>query len=175
MVGLSLGEYADRMEDFWGDGLITVFGAVLTVFIAYATFRRQQKSSERQILTNLIHDLHHKRAFRRIDAVRTQEGAESEDFQRTSASVLEVREWIRTARNSLPPLSRASSSLSEMLIVCNCFLSRSTRNPVNYQAELMKTKKLLTSKVHQVCSKVSGVEFLEPGEAERCQEVRSER
>lgn len=157
------------MENLWGDILITVLGAVLTVFIAYATFQRQQKSSERQILANLIHDLHHKRAFLRINAVWVQEGAESEDFQRISDSVLEVREWIRTARNSLPPRSRASSSLSEMLVACNCFLSRSSRHPENYQAELMKIKKTLSSKVDQVCSRVSGVEPLEPGEAGKCQ------
>lgn len=165
MVRLSLGEYADRMEDFWGDVLITVFGAVLTVFIAYATFRRQQKSSERQILANLVHDLHHRRAFRAISAVWVQEAAELPDFQRTSASVLEVREWIRTARNSLPPRSRASSSLSEMVVACNSFLSKSSRHPENYQAELMTMKESLSSKVGQVCSNVSGVRFLEPGDA----------
>lgn len=154
-------------DTFLSDTLVTVIGAVLgaclTVGIAYKTFQLQQRHTEKQVLTNLIHDLHHKRALRAITPTRVPNARESPDFDRTTKSVLEMREWIRTARNSLPPRSHASPTLSGMLVACNRHLRRSDRNPDNYQAELMKLRKSLHSGVLEICSKVPHLEPPPPG------------
>lgn len=137
----------------------------MTVAIAYGTFVVQQRRTEKQVLTNLIHDLHHRRALRAITPKRVPGGAESDDFRRTSESVLAVREQVRVARNSLPPRSHASSTLSGMLVACNRQLSQSARNPDNYQAELMVLRTSLQAGVAEICSKVRGLEALQPGAA----------
>lgn len=157
------------LDTFLSDTLVTVIGAVLgailTVGIAYGTFRAQQRHTEKQVLTNLIHDLHHKRALRAITPTRVPDPTESTDFERTTKSVLEVREWIRTARNSLPPRSHASPTLSRMMVACNRHLSDSARNPDSYQLMLMKLRKSLHSGVVEICSKVPHLELLPPGSA----------
>lgn len=152
-------------ETFWPDLLVTVLGAVLTVGIAYGTFLLQQKRTERQVLTNLIHDLHHRRALRAFAPKRGNGASESDDFKRTSASVLEVREQIRTARNSLPPRSNASPTLSKMLVACNRHLRESARDPDGYQTHLMMLRTSLESRVVEICSKVRGLEPMQPGAA----------
>lgn len=156
-------------NSFWSDALVTVIGAVLaaclTVYIAYRTFQVQERLTEKQVLTNLIHDLHHRRALRAINPIRVPNAAETADFQRTRDSVLEVREWIRIARNSLPPASLANPTLSSMLVACNRHLSHSDRDPNAYQTTLMMLRKSLHAGVVEVCSRVSGLEPLEPGSA----------
>lgn len=154
-------------DNFWPDVLVTVIGAVLTVAIAYGTFLVQQRRTEKQVLTNLIHDLHHRRALRDFTARYVRGASKSADFQRTSTSVLEVREQIRTARNSLPPRSKASPLLSKMLVACNKHLSESARDPQGYQQHLLDLRRSLGNEVNAICSRVRGLKALEPGAAPR--------
>lgn len=152
-------------DTFWPDVLVAVIGAFLTVGIAYGTFLLQQRRTEKQVLTNLIHDLHHRRALRAFAAKRGQGASESDDFKRTSAGVVEVREQIRTARNSLPPRSNASPTLSRMFVACNRHLSESSRDPDGYQIHLMTLRASLEAGVVETCSKVRGLEPMQPGAA----------
>lgn len=152
-------------DTFLPDVLVTVIGSALTVSIAYGTFLLQQRRTEKQVLTNLIHDLHHRRALRAFAARHVQGASESDDFRRTSASVLEVREQIRTARNSLPPRSQASSFLSKMLVACNRHLSKSARDPGEYQSHLMVLHTTLAAEIGEICTKIRGLKPLEPGAA----------
>lgn len=154
-------------DTFWSDTLVAVIGAVLaaglTVGIAYRTFQLQQRYTEKQILTNLIHDLHHRRTLRAVYPKLVPDATRSVDFERTSESVLEVREWIRSARNSLPPRSVSSPTLSKMVVACNRHLSHSHRNPDGYQTELMKLRVSLLSGVEEICSQIPDLELLAPG------------
>lgn len=154
-------------SSLWSDILVAVIGAVLaaclTVLIAYRTYRLQERLKEKTVLTNLIHDLHHKRALRAIHPKSVPGAAQSSDYQRTTDSVLEIREWIRTARNSLPPASLAGPTLSTMMVACNLHLSHSDRDPNAYRTCLMMLRKALHAGVIEVCTKVSGLEPLEPG------------
>lgn len=150
---------------FWPDVLVTVIGAVLTVAIAYGTFLVQQRRTEKQVLTNLIHDLHHRRALRAFAPKYVKGASVSDDFKRTSSSVLEVREQIRAARNSLPPRSKASPLLSKMLVACNQHLSESARKPDAYQQHLLVLRESLAAEVKAICLKLRGLRPLEPGAA----------
>lgn len=152
-------------DTFWPDVLVTVIGAVLTVAIAYGTFLLQQRRTEKQVLTNLIHDLHHRRALRAFAPEYVEGASDSDDLKRTSSSVLEVREQIRTTRNSLPPRSKASPLLSKMLVACNQHLRESAREPDWYQEHLIELRTSLTYGVEEICSKVRCLTFLEPGSA----------
>jgi len=152
-------------DSFWPDVLVTVIGAVFTVAIAYGTFLIQQRRAEKQVLTNLIHDLHHRRALRAFTPEHVVGASRSNDFQRTTSSVLEVREQIRTARNGLPPRSSASPPLSQMLVACNRHLSRSAREPDSYQEHLLNLRTSLTDEVDVISSKIRGLKPLEPGGA----------
>lgn len=166
-----------RMWDtFWPDVLVTVIGAVLTVAIAYGTFLVQQRRTEKQVLTNLIHDLHHRRALRAFTPKYVAGASDLDDYKHTSSSVLEVREQIRTARNSLPPRSSTSPLLSKMLVECNRHLSKSGREPDRYQEHLIDLRTSLTCEVEEICSRVRGLKPLEPGGAmDQPEVVRNER
>lgn len=75
-------------SSIWSDILVAVIGAVLaaclTVLIAYRTFRLQERFKEKTVLTNLIHDLHYKRALRAIHPKSVPGAARSSDYQRTT-------------------------------------------------------------------------------------------
>lgn len=64
---------------FWLDVLVAVFGAVLTVAIAYGTFLLNLRRNEKLALGSLINEVHHRRTFSG-HAVRVNGAVNSPDY-----------------------------------------------------------------------------------------------
>jgi hypothetical protein len=152
-------------ETFWPDVLVAVVGAVLTVAIAFGTFLIQQRMAERQLLTNLVSDLNHRRVLREI-APREMPGARGfEDYDWTSQSVVEIRDQIRSTREHLPRNSRAQRLLSAMHSACNRHLHNSSRNLHYNQFHLVDLRNNLEIGVAEISRQVRKVKALRPGSA----------
>lgn len=158
-------DYRSMWETFWPDVLVAVIGAAFTVAIAYGTFLIQQGRSERQLLNNLISDLHHRRALRET-APRDVPGARGlEDYDRTSLSVVDIRDHIRATREHLPANSGVHGLLSAMHSACNLHLHHSSRDPDRYQFHLMDLRSDLEVGVTEISRQVRQVKALPPGSA----------
>lgn len=162
MSGLT-GKLFVMWETFWPDVLVAVLGSMLTVAIAYATYWIQRRRAERQLLNNLVNDLSHRRALRQITP-RAVKGANGlEDYDRTSQSVIDMRDQIRSTREHLPPESRAHGLLSAMHSACNRHLHLSSRNPDKYQFYLMDLRKELELEIREISQRVRKIDTLPPG------------
>lgn len=155
---------------FWSDLLIAVIGAVLgsvlTVLIAWGTYRLQRRSNEKHALRLLIDEIHRRRAFAVIVNVRSVPGAQMlDDFQTVNASVLDVRDRIRMAREQTRPESGAQEPLSDMTSACNRYLQASARQPDRYLHDLMTLRKHLWKSIQKIAGEIRGVPALEPAGA----------
>ena len=89
---------------FFPDLLVAVFGAGLTVLIAFWTYRHQQKVTERIELNRLIIDLHHRRVLHEISDPRPVPRAKDiDDFKHANLSVLDIRDQTKRVGHQLRP------------------------------------------------------------------------
>lgn len=158
-------DYRSVWDTFWSDVLVAVIGATLTVAIAYGTFLIQQGRSERQLLNNLISDLHHRRALRETTPRNMPDARGVGDFDRTSLSVVDIRDRIRATREHLPANSGVHGLLSAMQSDCNRHLHHSSRDPDRYQFHLMDLRNDLEYGVTEISRQVRWVNDLAPGSA----------
>lgn len=155
---------------FWPDLLIAIIGAVLgsalTVVIALITYRLQRRSNEKHALRLLVDEIHRRRAFAPIADVGNVPGAQKlDDFHNVNASVLDIRDRIRMAREQTRPESGAQKPLSDMTRACNQYLQATVRQPDRYLHELMSLRSALWGSVQIIAGEVRGVPALEPAGA----------
>lgn len=149
---------------FWPDLLVAVIGAALTVLIAWATYVLQRRSNEKQALRFLVEEIHRRRALAPIAHVGDVPGAgASDDFNRVNASILDIKDSIRLAREQSRPESPAQSALSDMTSACNRYLEGAAHCPERYLHELMSLRGSLTGNIRKMAEGVRGVQPLEPG------------
>lgn len=155
---------------FWSDVLIAIIGAVLgsvlTVLIAWGTYRLQRRSNEKHALRLLVDEIHRRRAFASIANVRlVPDAQELDDFHNVNASVLDIRDRIRMAREQTRPESGAQKPLSEMTRACNRYLKATARQPDRYMYDLMSLRSNLWESIQEMAGEVRGVPALEPAAA----------
>ena len=156
------------LDTFWTDLLIaliaTTFGAILTVAIAFATYRYEVRSRERDAIRHLANVLASRRALlparsERVDA-RLPEYAD--DLEACRRSVHNVREILVEASRAIRPGSEAQGLLDGMASAANDFLSSSRRDPDGYWLELNALRSDLIVALAAL-SKLVGRELPEPG------------
>ena len=152
--------------DFWVAIIGAVVGSVLTVVIALITYRLQRQSNEKHSLRLLVDEIHRRRAFAVIADVRDVPGAqELDDFHNVNASVLDLRDRIRLAREQTRPESGAQKPLSDMTRACNRYLHATARQPDRYLHDLMSLRNNLWQSIQDIAAEVRGVPALEPAGA----------
>ena len=152
--------------DFWVAIMAAVVGSVLTVVIALITYRLQRQSNEKHSLRLLVDEIHRRRAFAVIANVRDVPGAqELDDFHNVNASVLDIRDRIRLAREQTRPESGAQKPLSDMTRACNRYLHATARQPDRYLHDLMSLRNNLWQSIQEIAAEVRGVPALEPAGA----------
>ena len=149
---------------FWPDLLIAVIGAVLTVLIAWVTYVLQRRTNEKRALRFLVEEIHRRRALAPMSPVGEVPGAgASDDFSRVNASILDIKDRIRLAREQSRPESPAQPALSDMTRACNRYLEGAAQRPERYLHELLALRDSLTGSITRMAEGVHGVEPLEPG------------
>ncbi|MFT8180766.1 hypothetical protein ACLXNF_24585 [Mycobacteroides chelonae] len=148
---------------FWPDVLVAVIGAVLTVAIAYVTFRCSVRRNELRALTGLIRDLHHRRAFSGA-AIAVPGAVDTADYARANASVLAVKDDIRHARREVRDFESLQKPLAEMINACNLYLEDVVREPDSYAVLLVRLRDALYAEIQKMSGKKHGVPALRPGD-----------
>ena len=139
------------MANFWTDLAIamiaTTFGATLTVGIAYATYRHEIRSRERDAIHHLANVIASRRALlpARHQRVRADLPDHASDLEACRSSVREIRESIVDAARAVRPGSAAQDPLDSMARAANDFLSSSRRDPDGYWIGLNDLRAELTS------------------------------
>lgn len=157
-------------NSFWPNLWVAIIGAVvgslLTVVIALITYRVQRRANEKYALRLLVDEIHRRRAFAPIVNVRKVPGAENlDDFHNVNASILDIRDRIRMAREQTRPESGAQKPLSDMTRACNRYLQATARRPDRYLHDLMTLRNNLWQGIQEIAEEVRGVSALEPAEA----------
>lgn len=157
--------------NFWPDLLIaligTFVGAVLTVYIAYQTYRMEFHRREREAIRHMAVDLSTKRSLRhaspaaRVDSRRPDV---EEDRQRCARSVLSSRDSIREAWRAARPGSDVQDDLEAMSRACNRYLEFSELDRDAYVDFLHKLHVELSASVNALQAKVK-VPLPMPGSA----------
>lgn len=148
--------------DFWVAIIGAVVGSILTVMIALITYRLQRRSNKRHSLRLLVDEIHRRRAFAPIANVGNVPGAQKlDDFHNVNASILDIRDRIRLAREQTRPESGAQKPLSDMTRACNRYLQSTARQPDRYLHELMSLRSALWRNIQEVAGEVRGVPALE--------------
>jgi hypothetical protein len=155
---------------FWPDLWVAIIGAmvgsVLTVAIALITYRMQRRANEKHALRLLVDEIHRRRAFSPIADVRLVPVAqELDDFNNVNASVLDIRDRVRLAREQTRPQSGAQKPLSDMTRACNRYLQATARRPDRYLHDLMSLRNSLWESIQEIAGEVRGVPALEPAGA----------
>lgn len=149
---------------FWPDLLIAVIGAVLTVLTAWFTYLLQRRANETRALRFLVEEIHRRRALAPVARVSDVPGAgASDDFNRVNASILDIKDRIRLAREQSRPQSPAQPALSDMTRACNRYLESTAHSPEKYLHELRSLRQSLTYSIIHMTEGVRGVQRLEPG------------
>lgn len=147
---------------FWPDLLVAVIGALLTVGIAYATYILNVRSNEQRALTSLIMELHHRRAFTG-QAVRVDDAHELEDYAHSNASVLNIKDEVRRARDNVRALPALQEPLSRMTRDCNIYLETVQQDPDTYVIELIRLRDELLKSIKRLALARKSLAILEPG------------
>lgn len=143
-----------------------VAGSVLTVVIALMTYRVQRRTNEKHALRLLVDEIHRRRAFAPIANARIVPGAQNlDDFQNVSASILDIRDRIRVAREQTRPESGAQKPLSDMTRACNRYLQATARQPERYLYDLMSLRGSLWENIQEMAREIRGIPALEPAGA----------
>lgn len=149
---------------FFSDLLVALFGAGLTVLIAFWTLRYQQKATERVELNRLITDLHHRRVLYEIDNPNTVRGARKlDDFQHACLSVLDIRDQTKRVGHQARPNSPAQESLSGMIKGCNRYLEAGTYEPEKYLFHLQELRKEVQARINEIAANDQKIKALEAG------------
>ena len=127
---------------FWPDLLVatiaTTFGAILTVAIAFATYRYELRSRERDAVRHLAHVLASRRALVPANPVRVDASLPDRklDLEACRRSVQHAREAVVEASRSVRPGSQLQGSLDSMARSTNRFLDDSRHDPDGYWLQL---------------------------------------
>lgn len=151
-------------DTFIPDLLVALVGAVLTVLIAFVTYKVNARVDETKALNSLIEELHRRRALAPGDDQPIPGAAQSDDFVRANASVLSMREEIRTTRDRVRQLQLAQLPLSEMTRACNRYLEMSAIAPERYARLLGELRKDLDRQVRALAATRRRVPHLVPGD-----------
>jgi hypothetical protein len=155
-------------ETFWTDLFValiaTTFGAILTVGIAFATYRYEIRSRERDAIHHLANVLASRRALlparpQRIDASLP---AYANDLEACVRSIEYVRDAVVDATRAVRPGSRAQDPLEAMARATNDFLSSSRSHPDEYWLELNKLRGRLIGSLDELSELVKR-ELPQPG------------
>lgn len=149
---------------FFPDLLVAIFGAGLTVLIAFWTVRYQQKATERVELNRLITDLHHRRVLYEIVNPDTVRGARKiDDFKHANLSVLDIRDQAKRVSHQVRPNSPAQQPLSGLIKACNRYLEAGMYEPEKYLFHLQGLRKEVQACIDQIAAGDKNVTALEPG------------
>lgn len=118
--------------------IATGFGAVLTVGIAFATYRHELRSRERNSIRHLANFLASRRALVpatpvRVDSTTPQNAL---DLAACQQSVRYARDAIVEANRATRPGSEAQESADRMARAANQFLEMSRHDPDSYWIQL---------------------------------------
>ena len=161
---LGIGNTGRMWTTFLPDILVAVFGAALTVAIAFLTVRRQQRQAERNELNGLIRDLHHRRALCPVDDPGLVPGAKDlDDFKHANLSVLDIRNQAKLSGREILPDSPAQTPLSQIISACNEYLENSMYAPDEYYFGLMELRGSIHKCVKAIAATDAKVTALEPG------------
>lgn len=155
-------------DTFWTDLLValiaTTFGAILTVAIAFATYRYEVRSRERDAIRHLANVLASRRALLRAQSERVDASlpVHANDLESCRQSVHNVCEAIVEASRAIRPGSEAQDPLDGMARAANDFLSSSRHDPDGYWLELNALRSELIDALADL-SKLVGRELPEPG------------
>lgn len=154
----------------WTTLISVAVGAFLGSGAAFAANllagRLADRRREAAALDQLVHEIHFRRALRRIEPHRSPRADVLDPAYaaaRRSASTL--RSEIRRARRRLTGGSPAMPDLDEMTLACNAFLDESEHDPASYQLALMQLQWRLARAVHAIALRSPRIADLEPGEA----------
>lgn len=149
---------------FFPDLLVALFGAGLTVLIAFRTVRYQQKATERVELNRLITDLNHRRVLYKINNPHTVGRASKlDDFKHASLSVLDIRDQAKRVSHQARHNSPAQESLSGLIKACNRYLEAGMYEPEKYLFHLQKLRNEVQACIDQIAAGDKKVTALEPG------------
>lgn len=149
---------------FLPDLLVAIFGAGLTVIIAFWTYRHQQKVTERAELNRLIGDLHHRRALRKIRNPRlVHRAAKLDDFKHANLSVLDIRDQTKRVGQHLRPKSRAEQPISGLIKACNQYLEAGMYTPQYYHFHLMELRCRIQTCINEIAASDRKIKSLEAG------------
>jgi hypothetical protein len=152
--------------------LVTVaVGAFLGSGAAFASNllagRIRDRRREAAALNELVHEIHFRRALRRREPhLVPRADILDPGYEKARHSAATLRGEIRRARRALVPGSSAHPDLDAMTLACNAFLDASDDDPARYQLFLMQLQAHLSAAVGRVASRSTGVDDLEPGNAE---------
>ncbi|ERI37290.1 hypothetical protein IG195_02800 [Arthrobacter sp. TES] len=150
-------------DTFFADVVVALVGAVLTVGIAYGTFRLQLRHNEKRVLRHLIWDLEHRRALSIGHPMEIPDAAIKDDYKRAGLSVVDIRDRVRQTVDQVQPKSNAQAYLSKMMASCHHYLEDSDASPNSYTFHLAELQRNLHEAVRGVASSVSGIDAGEPG------------
>jgi hypothetical protein len=137
---------------FWPNVIVAAIGAAFTVAIAVATYVLNQRRNELRALKTLILYLSQRRAFSG-EAVKIPGAQATDDYLRSNASVLDVREEVRRARGLVREEPSLQLPLSRMTRACNSYLEASARDPDSYTIELVQLRDKLHVEVRKLASR----------------------
>lgn len=159
---------ASMTDTFWTDLLValiaTTFGAILTVGIAFATYRYEIRSRERDAIHHLANVLASRRALlparsQRVDASLP---AYASDLEACVRSVQYVRDAVVDATRAVRPGSKAQYPLDSMARATNDFLSSSRSHPDEYWLRLNELRGRLIASLDELSTLVKR-ELPQPG------------
>ncbi|BDZ50097.1 hypothetical protein GCM10025867_23380 [Frondihabitans sucicola] len=155
----------------WSTLVTVAVGAFLGSGAAFASNllagRIGDRRREAAALNELVHEIHFRRILRRVEP-RLSPRADVLDpgYEKARHSASTLRGEIRRARRALVPRSGAQPDLDAMTLACNAFLDASEADPARYQLFLMQLQARLSAAVARVAARSTGVDDLEPGNAE---------
>lgn len=147
---------------FWPDVLVACIGAVLTVGIAFATYKLNERREELRSLNSLVGELHRRRALAG-QAVVIEGARDNPDFMRANSSILSIRDDIRRTRDNVRQILPIQEPLSRMSRACNYYLEVSEADPDEYANLLVGLQRDLHRAVQDIVASRRGVDSLEPG------------
>lgn len=158
------------MLPFWLALVTATVGAFFGSGAAFASNLLAGRISDRRreaaALNELVHEIHFRRALRRITP-RLSPRADVLDpgYERARHSISTLRREVRTARQALVPRSNALPAVDAMTLACNTFLDESESDPARYELFLMQLHARLNASVQAIASESGGVDDLQPGDA----------
>lgn len=152
------------LNTFTQDLVIAVISSVLTVAIAFITYKLNVRARENNALRSLFEDLSTRRALVTIEPIEVLGAHDIPDYQRVNSSILLVKEEIKRARDTIRPIPVLENSLRSMIKSCNIYLEEAEESPDHYQFYLMKLSHDLEVCMHDIHNSRRTVSILKPGE-----------